>query len=178
MITFVQMTWQLLLGLTIPAVTVLAAVYLMFRQYFMHQMQTFVLTNKKSREQITLPLKLQAYERLTLLCERIDITDLILRLQAPGSTAAELQAALIMAVQQEYEHNLTQQLYISDELWQILVLAKNKTMDLISIGMKDLTPVTDAHAYVKSLLEVASKEPHLPSQIAKKAIKTESSLLL
>jgi hypothetical protein len=178
MITFVQMTWQLLLGLTIPSLIVLVAVYLMFKQYFAHQMQTFVLRNKKSRDQVTLPLKLQAYERLTLLCERIEITDLILRLQTPGSTASELQAALIMAVQQEYEHNLTQQLYISEELWQILVLAKNKTMDLISIGARDLPAGAGANEYVKSLLEYASKEPQLPSQIAKKAIKTESSLLL
>jgi hypothetical protein len=178
MLTFVQMTWQLLLGLTIPSVIVLVAVYLMFKQYFAHQTQTFLLQSQKSRDQITLPLRLQAYERLTLLCERIEITDLILRLQTQGSTASEMQAALIMAVQQEYEHNLTQQLYVSEELWQILVLAKNKTMDLISLGAAGLPSGASSNEFVNALLEAASREPQLPSHIAKKAIKSESSLLL
>ncbi len=172
------MTWQLLLGLTIPSVVVLVAVYLMFRQYFTHQMQTFVLQSKRKRESITLPLKLQAYERLTLLCERIEIADLILRLKTPGAGAVELQSALIMAIQQEYEHNLTQQLYISEELWNILMLARNKTMDLISLASSRVQAGATADEFVHELIELASKEAQLPSHIAKKAIKSEASLFL
>ena len=132
------MTWQTILGLTIPSVVVLLAIFLMFRQYFNHQMQTVLLQGKKSRENLTLPMRLQAYERLTLLCERIEIADLILRLKTPGSSASELQSALLVAIQQEYEHNLTQQLYVSEELWQVLVLAKNKTMVLLSLAFQSL----------------------------------------
>lgn len=172
------MTWQLLLGLTLPSLIVLVAVYLMFKQYFAHQMQTVLLRSKKSRDHLTLPLKLQAYERLTLLCERIELSDLILRMQTPGISATELQASLMMAVQQEFEHNLTQQLYVSEELWQIMMMTKIKTIDLISLGTKGLPPGADATAFVKSLFDIASKETQLPSHIAKKAIKSESSLLL
>lgn len=172
------MTWQLILGLTIPSVVVLLAVYLMFRQYFNHQTQTYLLQNKKNREEITLPLRLQAYERLTLLCERIELADLILRLKSPGSSANELQSALLVAIQQEYEHNLTQQLYVSEELWQILMLAKNKTMDLISLAAKSLSSFATGDDFVKKLFELADKEEKLPSQIAKSAIKTESSIWL
>jgi len=172
------MTWQMILGLTIPSVIVLLAVYLMFKQYFHHQMQTFLLQNKKTRDQITLPMRLQAYERLTLLCERIEFADLILRLKSPGASAIELQSALFVAVQQEYEHNLTQQLYISEELWQILLLAKSKTMDLISLSTQSLAPGASGDDYVKNLFELASREEKLPSQIAKSAIKSESSFWL
>jgi hypothetical protein len=172
------MNWQLILGFTIPSLVVLLAVYLMFRQYFQHQLQTFLLQNKKGRDQITLPMRLQAYERLTLLCERIEFDDLILRLKSPGSSAGELHAALLVAIQQEYEHNLTQQLYISEELWNILVLAKNKTMDLLSLAAQSLSPQASADEYVKKLFELVAKEEKLPAQIARKAIKTESSLWL
>jgi hypothetical protein len=141
-------------------------------------MQTFLLQHKQGKDQTTLPLKLQAYERLTLLCERIEITDLILRLKAPGATAMELQASLLMAVQQEYEHNLTQQLYISEELWKILILAKNKTMDLISVAYLKAGEQASGDAFAKTLVELASNEDQLPSHIAKRAIKAESSLLL
>ena len=168
----------MILGLTIPSVVVLVAMYLMFRQYFNHQMQTYLIKTRRSKDQMSLPLRLQAYERLTLLCERIEIADLILRLRTPESSASELQAILLMAIQQEYEHNLTQQLYVSEELWQIMLLAKSKTMDLISIAAQGLSPTATGEEYARNLITLASKEEKLPSQIAKKAIKTESSLWL
>jgi len=168
----------MILGLTIPSVVLLLAVYLMFRQYFNHQLQSVLLQSKRSRDQITLPMRLQAYERLTLLCERIDLADLILRLKTQGSSAVELQSVLLIAIQQEYEHNLTQQLYISEELWQILLLAKNKTMDLVGLALQSLPSNASGDDYVKNLFDLAAKETKLPSQIAKSAVKSESSLLL
>ena len=172
------MTWQLVLGLTIPSIVVLVATYLMFKQYFAHQLQTYMLRSKKTREQITLPLKLQAYERLLLLCERIELADLILRLKSPGASSGELRAALIMGIQQEYEHNLTQQLYVSDELWQIMLMAKNRTMDLISEASVTAGPGKPGEELVSALFQLVSQETQLPSQIAKRAIKTESALYL
>lgn len=172
------MTWSMILGLTIPSVVVLVAVYLMFRQYFQHQMQSRLLKSKFQNAQVTLPLRLQAFERLILLCERIDLPDLVLRLKTPGTTANTLRSALLIAIQQEYEHNLTQQLYVSEELWQILMTAKTKTMDLISIAAVNLGPNASADDYAAALMQLAGEETSLPSQIAKKAIKTESSLWL
>lgn len=172
------MTWQLILGLTIPSVVVLVAVYLMFKQYFQHQLQTNVLQTKREKSQITLPLRLQAYERLIMLCERIDLPDLVLRLKTPGTPAGALKAALLLAIQQEYEHNVTQQLYVSDELWNIFLVAKNKTMDLIMIAGEGLDENAGADEYAQNLIKLASAESSLPSQIAKRAVKTESSLWL
>jgi len=175
---FCPMTWLMILGLTIPSVVVLLSVYLMFRQYFNHQTYIRVLDAKKEKAQITLPLRLQAFERLILLCERIDLPDLLLRLKTPGASSGALRAALLLAIQQEYEHNLTQQLYVSEELWNILITAKNRTMDLITIASEGLEPDASAEDYVQKLMNIASAETSLPSQIAKRAIKTESSLWL
>ncbi len=172
------MTLQLILGLTIPSIVVLLAVFLMFRQYFQHQTQIKVLSLKQERAQITLPLRLQAFERLTLLCERIDLPDLVLRLKTPGANAGALRSALLLAIQQEFEHNLTQQLYVSSELWQILIKAKDKTMDLITIASDGIDPKASADAYASKLITIAYEEEALPSHIAKRAIKTESSLWL
>ena len=172
------MTWQLILGLTIPSVVVMVSVFLMFRLYFRHQQQAQFLDSKREKTQITLPLRLQAYERLILLCERIHLPDLILRLITPGTTANALKSALLVAIQQEYEHNLTQQLYISEELWQVLLAAKNRTMDLIEIAGKDLPAGAAADEYAKQLIQIASEEEKLPSHIARRAIKTESALWL
>lgn len=172
------MTWQLILGLTIPSLVVLLAVYLMFKQYFAYQAQGRMVDWKKEKSQVTLPLRLQSYERLILLCERIDIADLILRLKTSGTSAGALKSALLIAVQQEFEHNLTQQLYVSEELWAVLQAAKARTMDLIAIASEGLGPDATSDEYARQLINIASKETSLPSIIAKRAIKTESSLWL
>jgi hypothetical protein len=175
---FCAMTWQLIIGLTIPSIVVLLAVYLMFKQYFQHQTQIRVMDSRREKTQITLPLRLQAFERLILLCERIDLPDLLLRLRTPGTSSNALRSAMLLAIQQEYEHNLTQQLYVSEELWNILMTAKDKTMDLIAVAAVGLEPNATAEDYANQLMTIASAEQSLPSQIAKRAIKTESSLWL
>ncbi len=172
------MTWQMILGITIPSLLVFLAVYFTIRQYHRQQMQMQMLNMKKAREKITLPLRLRAYERLIMLCERIDIADLMLRLITPGTSATELKAALLVAIQHEYEHNLTQQLYITEELWQVLLAAKGKTMDLITFAAEGLPQDASAEDFAKKLIELVSKETSLPSIIGKKAIKTESALWL
>jgi hypothetical protein len=172
------MTGELILAITIPSLIVFAAVYFTFRQYHQHQMRTQMIDNRKVKDTITMPLRLQAYERLILLCERIDFADLMLRLKTPGTTARELEAALLVTVQQEYEHNLTQQLYVTPELWQVLLAAKAKTMDFIALARQGLPDDATSDDYAKRLFEILSNESSLPSLIGKKAIKTEASLWL
>ena len=121
------MTWQMILGLTLPSLMVFLAVYFTLKQYHQQQTKMNLLGVRQQNEKMTLPLKLQAYERLILLCERIDIIELVLRLKAPGTNANELKSALLLAIQQEFEHNLTQQLYVTEELWHVLLAMKSKT---------------------------------------------------
>lgn len=172
------MTWQMILGITIPALVVFLAVYYTFRQYHQQVLQLQLLKSKKVKDQIVLPMRLQAYERLILLCERIDFADLTLRLKTPGTSARELQSAMLITVQQEFEHNLTQQLYVTPELWQVLIAAKARIMDFISDAGKHLDENASSDEYAQKLFELVSKESSLPSQIGKKAIKTEASLWL
>lgn len=172
------MTWQMILGIVLPALTVFLAVYFTFKQYHKQQLQLQLLKNKTIKDQTILPLKLQAYERLILLCERIDFADLMLRIRTPGTSARDIQSALLIAVQQEYEHNLTQQLYITPELWQVLLAAKSKTMNLLATAGDGLQENATSEDYAQKLFDIISNESALPSQIGKKAIKTEASLWL
>src|SRR5215204_3001255 len=85
----------------------------------------FVYFSTKSRKEdkspeesyLTKPLKLQAYERLVLLCERISLPSLISRVSQPGLTAREMQLFLIESIKQEYEYNISQQVYVSTLAW-------------------------------------------------------------
>lgn len=172
------MTWTLLLALLLSSGTVLLAVWLMFRLYFRHQTQTYLLEGRRSKESVTLPLRLQAYERLILLFNRIDIPDLVLRLKTDEGSAGSLKAALLVAIQQEFEHNLTQQLYVSDALWQVMKQARMQTMDLVMAAADGLPENASSEDYARKLIELAMSREALPAEIAIRAIKTESALWL
>ncbi|WBX75378.1 hypothetical protein PG911_12005 [Tenacibaculum ovolyticum] len=79
------------------------------------------LVNKK-RE--SLPVKLQAYERLLLFCERINPTKLLLRVNPIGDDTSNYLQLLIANIEQEYEHNMVQQLYVSEDSWKAIIAAK------------------------------------------------------
>lgn len=154
------------------------SIWLIFKQYFKFQQQQLYYSQQTDRNTTTLPLKLQALERLTLLCNRIDLVDLVLRIQTPGTFAGEIKAALILAVQQEYEHNIAQQLYVSEALWSVLKQAKERTMDMIVSAGEGIESTAPAEEYVQSIINMVSVETTLPNQIALRAIRTEASLYL
>jgi len=78
-----------------------------------------------------LPLRLQAFERVTLLIERIDPNSLLIRIKPASSSLERYESQLIGSIEQEYEHNLTQQIYLSAESWNVIKTSKNATIQAI-----------------------------------------------
>lgn len=79
----------------------------------------------------TLPLRLQAYERMTLFLERIEPSKVLIRVKPHNDNLLDYEALLINAIEQEFEHNLTQQIYISKDAWNLILTAKNATIQVI-----------------------------------------------
>ena len=102
-----------IIKITIPALVVFFTVYTLLKQFMEGQYKTQMLQFKQNQHKTTIPLRLQAYERLSLFCERISIPNLVLRLRNENMTAAELRMALMLGIQHEFEHNITQQVYVS-----------------------------------------------------------------
>ena len=94
------------------------------------------LQNEKT--QTIVPTRLQAYERLSLLCDRISIPQLVSRLQTSGASAKDLQMAMLIAINQEFEHNGTQHIYVSKKLWDIIFMLRNNTTDIINFVAQQL----------------------------------------
>lgn len=92
----------------------------------------------------SLPIKLQAYERMLLFCERINPTKLLVRINPIGNKTEDYLQLLIASIEQEFEHNLVQQLYISDNSWKavltskLAIIAKLRKVAEISETSKDL----------------------------------------
>ena len=77
---------------------------------------------------LIVPLKIQAYERLVLYIERIQFPVLVKRVFHPGMSKNDFQFSLLQNVQDEFEHNLAQRLYVSESTWQLIVLAKEEVL--------------------------------------------------
>ena len=79
----------------------------------------------KSNQKDMLPLKLQAYERITLLLERISLMKLLVRVSPVSEDISAYKNLLVATIDQEFEHNLTQQIYVSDDCWKAILASKN-----------------------------------------------------
>lgn len=110
---------------TLPALITGGVAYFLFNSYFNDQQNTRRWLIQKDNQKQALPLKLEAYERLALLLERINLTKLLIRVAPISEDKIDYQNFLIQHIEQEFDHNLTQQIYISDECWTMLLTAKN-----------------------------------------------------
>jgi hypothetical protein len=85
----------------------------------------------KEAQKDALPLRLQAFERMTLYLERINPTKLLIRITPISSNKNDYENYIISQIEQEFEHNLSQQIYMSNDCWTIIVTAKNATIQMI-----------------------------------------------
>ncbi|MBT8271877.1 MAG: hypothetical protein HKO90_01185 [Flavobacteriaceae bacterium] len=121
----------------------------------------------------SLPVRLQAYERMVLFLERISPNKLIIRVKPTSSDKDTYESLIIATIEQEYEHNLSQQIYMSDECWNIITAAKSATIQLIrKAGLPEKVDTADKLREVV-LTEMLEKRP--PSDAALTYIKQEVS---
>jgi len=166
-----------ILKFTIPALIMFWAVHSLFGKFLEGQNKMKMLELQKGQSDTTLPLRLNAYERLSLFCERISIPNLMLRLRTDDMQAGALRYAMLMAIQQEYEHNITQQVYVSEQLWQIINLAKEDTMSLVAGVGETIDSKVNAKELSDALIGALNERQEYPLNTALSAIKKEASIL-
>ena len=108
---------------------------------------------------VALPLRLQAYERLVLLSERIALPNLISRLGQQDLTAREMQLLLTQTIRHEWEHNISQQIYVSKEAWEAVLNLKEQNMLIINQVASFLPGAATGTQLNKSLLDVLIENP-------------------
>ncbi|NJO70124.1 MAG: hypothetical protein HC830_13340 [Bacteroidetes bacterium] len=115
----------------------------------------------ENRKIIT-PLRLQAYERVILFLERISPESLVMRVNSPNLTSRQFQTELLSSIRAEFEHNLSQQLYISPEGWEKVKNARGMTIQLINTAgdqVKPDSPGVNLSAKILDLIMAADKTP-------------------
>ncbi len=120
-----------LLFFVLPALITGGVAYYFFSMFTKNEENRRYFQLKKENQKDALPLRLQAYERMTLFLERIEPSKVLTRLAPSNSDKVDYANFVISQIDQEFEHNLTQQIYMSDKCWNILLTAKNATIQMI-----------------------------------------------
>lgn len=157
-----------LLKITIPAVLVLYLAYLLVRSFLQKQLDEVAFTVRQKNQEVVVPIRLQAYERVILLLERITPSNLLSRLGKSDYTAEEFQQVLIHEIRNEVNHNLSQQLYMSESAWTYVTTAVEQTISLINSSINGLDEKATGIDLARAVLENGAGEE---SNIASQAIK-------
>jgi hypothetical protein len=129
-----------------------------------------ILQNQK----IINPIRLQAYERLALFLERISPESLIMRLNKANMTSRQLQSEMVEVIRAEFEHNYSQQIYVSPEAWEMIKNAKSITIKLVNLAAGKVAPEASSIDFSRTLLEMIMEGTNSPSQQAIDFIKKEA----
>jgi hypothetical protein len=171
----------------LPLVVVLIAVYMMLRYFLKENARQFdflrneqdlqrlkISVDKKiNTDKILITHKLQAYERMALFLERISPPNLITRSISPGLKAKDLQKQLLRIIREEYEHNLSQQIYLLSSSWELIKAAKEEVSGLINSSMDAKMPDKDAGFYAQQILTKGFENENDPINKALQSLKNE-----
>ena len=113
-----------ILKVVLPAGVVLYAMYLTTRTFIGKEIDKLKLEIRGRSIETVLPNRMQAYERMTLFLERTHPQNLLVRLNPGNISAHEFQKLLLMEIRNEYNHNVSQQVYMSDEVWELIRSAR------------------------------------------------------
>lgn len=179
------MSTSLLLIITLTAIAAVIALtgyinYKIFKVYADNQQKSQMLQMKidehKEYVKTVVPIRLQAYERMTLFLERISPNSLIIRCYQPGMNLQTLQGVLTKTIRDEWEHNLSQQIYISSESWTRIREAKDEMINLINSSAISLPAEADPTTLAATIFTnvVKTKAPtDMALEFLKKEIKEQ-----
>ncbi|HTR29291.1 MAG TPA: hypothetical protein VMH27_08470 [Puia sp.] len=124
-------------------------------------------------------LQLQAYERLLLLADRIALPNLIQRVNQPGLSAREMQSLLTLSIRQEFEHNITQQIFVTPEAWEVIRNYKDQNTLIINQIASFLPEDASGNDLNRGLLDLLVQNPKASLQnVVSEALSFEAKKLL
>jgi hypothetical protein len=165
-----------ILAYTLPSLITGGVAYYLFTAYFKDQQKTRRWLLQKENQKDSLPLRLQAYERMALFLERINPAKILIRVTPNSSNKNDYENLIIYTIEQEFEHNLTQQIYLTDECWTIILTAKNTIIQNIrKTNMSERVDTADKlrEVILRDLLDNES-----PCNVALNYLKKEVSQII
>jgi hypothetical protein len=167
-----------ILKYTIPAIIVFLTTVIVNRQFFARDLKQQRIQLAIESREITLPLKLQAFERLVLLLERISPEALVMRVSANEKTARQYQSELLLNIRNEFDHNVTQQIYVTPATWAKVLQARTQITQLINITTQKVGEMAPALKLRQKILEELMSKEVNPSNNAIDVLKKEARKII
>jgi hypothetical protein len=164
--------------ITLPALLVLITAFFVLDRQQKAEIQRRQLDTKEKNSSTTLPIRLRAYERLMLVLERTIPNYLIINTIKSEMSSIELQTQLIAAIRQEFSHNVSQQIYVSNDLWSAFRMAQESLIQLVNSCAARLQSDGDATQLAEYIIQVYNSTDELPSENAISLLKAEVRILM
>lgn len=162
-----------ILKIVLPALIVLLTAYLMINKLLRNEESRRNYELKKNSLSTITPIRLRAYERLILVLERTTPSNLILNVAKPGMTNMQLHAELLATLRQEFSHNLSQQVYVSDEIWNYIRGTQESLLQLVNTCASKCNPNESASALAELIIQVYGSSEQTPTELAIEKLKKE-----
>lgn len=163
-----------ILKIMIPAGAVFAAAYFLVKRFLDNDQKRREHELKKSTLGTITPLKIQAFERIVIYLERINPNSLVIRVNKNGMSARQLHQELVAAVKTEYEHNLSQQIYLTSGAWELVKTSKEEIIQLVNISSSKVPSDANSSELAMMILNItANLGKKLPNDVAIDYLKKE-----
>lgn len=158
---------------TVPSFIVFITAYFIIRKFIDNEIKKRMFEQATKNQEMITPVRLQAYERLSLFLERISPEFLIMRTNQPGMSSKQLQQELLSVIRSEFEHNLSQQIYISDKAWEIVKDCRGNLTKIINSSAEVIKPDSPSINLSKTILEKIMDMEQSPTDEALEFLKKE-----
>lgn len=166
--------------IVVPSLIILGIVYIMMNGFLEAMQKMFMEDYRRRKEEVKSqshavisPLRIQAYERMILFLERISPTNLVMRVHHGGLTAHEMHAELIKTIRSEFDHNLSQQVYLSIGAWEMIRTAKEETAKIVNITAEKMLASSSGLDLAQAVINISSQLKKLPTDVAIEYLKKE-----
>ncbi|TXK37580.1 hypothetical protein FVR03_15180 [Pontibacter qinzhouensis] len=171
-----MMNFLLVITYIIPILLVIGVIVwflVKLDEHLKNMRQIKMLGVRLSKDAITLPVRLHAYERVVLLLERITPANMLLRISSSGFTAAEYHQVLLSEIRNEFNHNMSQQVYMSDVAWQQVKQTREEVVNMVNRTYHELPEGARGTDLAKRILESILVSDVDPTAAAIQAVKQE-----
>lgn len=159
----------------LPALLVYLVTVNTQKRFFKQEEDRRLFELKKNNLRVSTPVRFRAYERLMLFLERITPENLVMRIHQHDMNSMQLHTELLKNIRTEYEHNLSQQLYVTAESWSLVVTAKESVIKILNTTVSGINPQVPAIELLKEFIENYHDEGQAPVELAKAQLKKEVS---
>ncbi|GAB4139462.1 MAG: hypothetical protein Fur0041_14610 [Bacteroidia bacterium] len=162
-----------ILKVVLPSLIVFATCYFTVKHFLDTESKKRLAEIRLANQNVVTPMRLQAYERIAIFLERINPHTLVTRTHKSGMSARLLQSELTKMIRTEFEHNLSQQIYMSNHSWEMVKTAKEEITKLVNVAASKLPDTATGVELSQMILQISQQIEKMPTQVALEYIKKE-----